>query len=152
MLVLQYVGNQFIGELCNGSTTDSDSVCEGSNPSSPAKTKRYSFECRFVLTLVKLRKKDLNKALRKPFGEGFLALTEGFCKAYISNTAFLPCKIREQYPSSPAKPNNLENAYKIKHLQGCSIFLSLRFNPYYTAFLHKFRCQIVAKKCVSFQS
>ena len=25
-----------IGELCNGSTTDSDSVCEGSNPSSPA--------------------------------------------------------------------------------------------------------------------
>ena len=103
MLVLQYVGNQFIGELCNGSTTDSDSVCEGSNPSSPAKTKRYSFECRFVLTLVKLRKKDLNKALRKPFGEGFLALTEGFCKAYISNTAFLPCKIREQYPSSPAK-------------------------------------------------
>ena len=25
-----------IGDLCNGSTTDSDSVCEGSNPSSPA--------------------------------------------------------------------------------------------------------------------
>ena len=37
--MLQYVGNQFIGELCNGSTTDSDSVCEGSNPSSPAKKK-----------------------------------------------------------------------------------------------------------------
>ena len=27
---------QFIGEWCNGSTTDSDSVCLGSNPSSPA--------------------------------------------------------------------------------------------------------------------
>ena len=26
-----------IAELCNGSTTDSDSVCEGSNPSSAAK-------------------------------------------------------------------------------------------------------------------
>ena len=26
-----------IGELCNGSTTDSDSVCWGSNPYSPAK-------------------------------------------------------------------------------------------------------------------
>ena len=25
-----------IAELCNGSTTDSDSVCEGSNPSSAA--------------------------------------------------------------------------------------------------------------------
>ena len=28
-----------IGELCNGSTTDSDSVCWGSNPYSPARTK-----------------------------------------------------------------------------------------------------------------
>ena len=28
-----------IGELCNGSTTDSDSVCWGSNPYSPAKNK-----------------------------------------------------------------------------------------------------------------
>jgi hypothetical protein len=27
------------GEWCNGSTTDSDSVCLGSNPSSPAKNK-----------------------------------------------------------------------------------------------------------------
>lgn len=26
-----------IAELCNGSTADSDSVCEGSNPSSAAK-------------------------------------------------------------------------------------------------------------------
>src|SRR5258708_34220845 len=30
---------QFIGEWCNGSTTDSDSVCLGSNPSSPATIK-----------------------------------------------------------------------------------------------------------------
>ena len=28
---------QNFGELCNGSTTDSDSVCWGSNPYSPAK-------------------------------------------------------------------------------------------------------------------
>ncbi len=28
-----------VGELCNGSTYDSDSYCLGSNPSSPAKTK-----------------------------------------------------------------------------------------------------------------
>ena len=27
-----------IGDLCNGSTPDSDSVCGGSNPSSPAKS------------------------------------------------------------------------------------------------------------------
>ena len=29
-----------IAGLCKGSTTDSDSVCEGSNPSPAAKTKR----------------------------------------------------------------------------------------------------------------
>ena len=29
---------QNFGELCNGSTTDSDSVCWGSNPYSPAKS------------------------------------------------------------------------------------------------------------------
>ena len=28
--------HKFIGELCNGSTYDSDSYCLGSNPSSPA--------------------------------------------------------------------------------------------------------------------
>ena len=32
-----------IGELCNGSTTDSDSVCWGSNPYSPAKIKASSY-------------------------------------------------------------------------------------------------------------
>ena len=30
----------YTGELCNGSTTDSDSVCWGSNPYSPAKRKQ----------------------------------------------------------------------------------------------------------------
>ena len=29
-----------VGELCNGSTTDSDSVCWGSNPYSPASNPR----------------------------------------------------------------------------------------------------------------
>ena len=40
-----------IEELCNGSTTDSDSVCWGSNPYSAAKKKRqFSTEdCRFFL-------------------------------------------------------------------------------------------------------
>ncbi len=44
-----------IGELCNGSTTDSDSVCWGSNPYSPAKKKAlilvigaFFFVCIFV--------------------------------------------------------------------------------------------------------
>ena len=37
-----------IGDLCNGSTPDSDSVCGGSNPSSPAtprliRTREYLF-------------------------------------------------------------------------------------------------------------
>jgi hypothetical protein len=32
-----------IGEWCNGSTTDSDSVCLGSNPGSPAKSKPLKF-------------------------------------------------------------------------------------------------------------
>ena len=33
-----------IGDLCNGSTPDSDSVCGGSNPSSPAKITVTSFD------------------------------------------------------------------------------------------------------------
>ena len=42
---------QNFGELCNGSTTDSDSVCWGSNPYTPAKIKRYHpiGWCLFVL-------------------------------------------------------------------------------------------------------
>lgn len=37
-----------LAELCNGSTTDSDSVCWGSNPYSAAKTKPRSFDRGFV--------------------------------------------------------------------------------------------------------
>ena len=36
-----------IGDLCNGSTTDSDSVCEGSNPSSPARKNLIANAMRF---------------------------------------------------------------------------------------------------------
>ena len=39
---------QNFGELCNGSTTDSDSVCWGSNPYSPAKNRQVS-TCRFFI-------------------------------------------------------------------------------------------------------
>ena len=35
------------GELCNGSTADSDSVCWGSNPYSPARTKHRKRRCFF---------------------------------------------------------------------------------------------------------
>ena len=35
-------GMSHLGGLCNGSTPDSDSVCEGSNPSPPA-TKKTTF-------------------------------------------------------------------------------------------------------------
>ncbi len=46
MCIISFV----IGDLCKGSTTDSDSVCEGSNPSSPAKNRQLSTEsCRFLL-------------------------------------------------------------------------------------------------------
>ena len=37
--MLKYSPLKRIGELCNGSTADSDSVCWGSNPYSPARTK-----------------------------------------------------------------------------------------------------------------
>ena len=49
-----------IGELCNGSTTDSDSVCEGSNPSSAAKNKGHR-RVSFVFAFYK--KQDLNRAV-----------------------------------------------------------------------------------------
>ena len=35
------VSNIFDAELCKGSTTDSDSVCEGSNPSSAAMASKH---------------------------------------------------------------------------------------------------------------
>ena len=37
IMVKVFCGAQNIAELCKGSTADSDSVCEGSNPSSAAK-------------------------------------------------------------------------------------------------------------------
>ena len=40
-----------IGELCNGSTADSDSACWGSNPYSPAK-KLYFNSTAFLLSFV----------------------------------------------------------------------------------------------------
>lgn len=42
MLTAEHVDKLNIAELCNGSTADSDSACEGSNPSSAA-TKETSF-------------------------------------------------------------------------------------------------------------
>ena len=43
---------QNIAELCKGSTTDSDSVCLGSNPSPAAKNRQGSTEsCRFYYFL-----------------------------------------------------------------------------------------------------
>lgn len=44
MLTAEHVDKLNIAELCNGSTADSDSACEGSNPSSAA-TKKTSFVC-----------------------------------------------------------------------------------------------------------
>lgn len=43
-LTAEHVDKLNIAELCNGSTADSDSACEGSNPSSAA-TKETSFVC-----------------------------------------------------------------------------------------------------------
>ena len=40
----QFDWQALIAELCKGSTTDSDSVCEGSNPSSAATENRLFFE------------------------------------------------------------------------------------------------------------
>ena len=37
-----------LAELCNGSTTDSDSVCWGSNPYSAAKNKDHEFFVVFI--------------------------------------------------------------------------------------------------------
>ena len=42
-------GHENLAGLCKGSTTDSDSVCEGSNPSPAAKTKGHPKGCPFVL-------------------------------------------------------------------------------------------------------
>ena len=43
-----------IGELCNGSTTDSDSVCWGSNPYSPAKERQTIIRWSVFLSLTRI--------------------------------------------------------------------------------------------------
>ena len=46
---------QNFGELCNGSTTDSDSVCWGSNPYSPAKKKALTLWLVFSFLFNKIK-------------------------------------------------------------------------------------------------
>lgn len=50
------LSHHFFAELCNGSTTDSDSVCLGSNPSSATKTKSIDFVGAFFNEIV-----DINR-------------------------------------------------------------------------------------------
>ena len=50
MLTAEHVDKLNIAELCNGSTADSDSACEGSNPSSAAMKKALAnCKCFFQL-------------------------------------------------------------------------------------------------------
>ena len=63
-----------IGELCNGSTTDSDSVCWGSNPYSPAKKKvltlvvgTFFLVCNFIG--IRTRRPENDKQCEVDFGE-----------------------------------------------------------------------------------
>lgn len=55
-----------LGELCNGSTTDSDSVCWGSNPYSPANRAGF-LTCPFLMS----------KSLKSRLNKGFAGLHEG---------------------------------------------------------------------------
>ncbi len=50
------LGNIHDAELCNGSTTDSDSVCEGSNPSSAAKTEKADANASVFLVLAAMKR------------------------------------------------------------------------------------------------
>ena len=50
-----------IAGLCNGSTPDSDSVCEGSNPSSAAKATHH---CRWVAFLFALGTRTRTKQIK----------------------------------------------------------------------------------------
>ena len=47
MLTAEHVDKLNIAELCNGSTADSDSACEGSNPSSAAMKKALAIASAF---------------------------------------------------------------------------------------------------------
>lgn len=49
MLTAEHVDKLNIAELCNGSTADSDSACEGSNPSSAATKKALAIASAFFV-------------------------------------------------------------------------------------------------------
>ena len=49
MLTAEHVDKLNIAELCNGSTADSDSACEGSNPSSAAMKKALAIASAFFM-------------------------------------------------------------------------------------------------------
>ena len=50
----------FVGDLCNGSTADSDSVCRGSNPLSPAKKHLLSKDKRCFLMMFAHQASDVS--------------------------------------------------------------------------------------------
>ena len=50
-----------LAELCNGSTTDSDSVCWGSNPYSAAKKKQTMISWSVFLYICMVAKKELTE-------------------------------------------------------------------------------------------
>ena len=64
-------GHENLAGLCKGSTTDSDSVCEGSNPSPAAKRKGHPKGCPFLLDCPgrrqerRLRRRRLSIAFRR---------------------------------------------------------------------------------------
>ena len=58
MLTAEHVDKLNIAELCNGSTADSDSACEGSNPSSAAMKKALAFASAFF-SYIRLTASDI---------------------------------------------------------------------------------------------
>ena len=89
--------------LCNGSTADSDSVCEGSNPSPAAKETcivdaglffwSYHPDCSFPENRIQLKTQEKIKILqtRRSAGFSFLAAGEGFEPSHTeSESAVLP--------------------------------------------------------------
>ena len=55
-----------IAELCNGSTADSDSVCEGSNPSSAARKKTKSISTWSFFSYIRLAASSMHKCVICP--------------------------------------------------------------------------------------
>ncbi len=58
MLTAEHVDKLNIAELCNGSTADSDSACEGSNPSSAAMKKALAIASAFF-SYIRLTASDI---------------------------------------------------------------------------------------------